>query len=377
MSFRIYEAVDDRLLHEWQKLAEEVGTRFASRPSYGLSWHRHLGRGPLRLATVRRDGRLVALLPLHSRRRLGVAVYRLLGHGLGTIGESLARDEAALTDLVSGLARSGAALELTHLPSDSPLVAAVRADPGWDATFTGDDYCPVISLPEGTRASDLRSKSTLSRAASSRRKLAREGLELAVETVSTAAQFDRRWPDIVATAAAAEEQEEVSRLNLCAPPYSGFTNEFLRREAETGHLIIWGGTFGGGWGAHVATLATHGTAELWFTRFDSRHKRCRPGHHLIEAICENHDELGVTRVDLLLGRNGYKSDWQTGEYEVGTLVAAPSGSRGVRTRMGAADLAAGLVRGGAARASDGAGRVRSRMVAVFGGGAGPATAPRS
>ena len=67
MTFDLRTSVDEQLRADWAELAEQVGTRFASRPSYGLSWHRHLARGPLRIATVHRDGRLVALLPLHER----------------------------------------------------------------------------------------------------------------------------------------------------------------------------------------------------------------------------------------------------------------------------------------------------------------------
>ena len=196
MNFHLNQVVDDKLHRQWHDLAEDVGTRFASRPSYGLSWHRHLARGPLRVATVHRDGRLVALLPLHQRRRLGVPVLRLLGHGLGTVGEALAVDDQAMRELVSGLAASGSALELTHLPEDAPLVAAVLADPAWSSSFQPDDHCPVIDLPMGTRAKDLRSKSTISRAASTRRKLAREGHEFVVETVRDREEFEARWPDI-------------------------------------------------------------------------------------------------------------------------------------------------------------------------------------
>lgn len=361
MSFRIHDTVDEQLRHEWQTLAEQVGTRFASRPSYGLAWHRHLARGPLRVATVRRDGQLVALLPLHLRRRFGVKVFRLLGHGLGTVGEALSTDGQALADLVGGLADSGAVLELTHLPTTSPLVAAMCADDRWESTFTEDDYCPVIDLPEGTRAADLRSKSSLSRAASTRRKLVREGREFAVETIRSVAEFDARWPDIVATAAAADPEGQEGRLNLCAPPHDAFTREFLRTEAQHGQLSIWGATFGGRWGAHFATIVTRGTAELWFTRFDPEHRNTRPGHHLIEAVCDQHDEKGITEVDLLLGRSGYKGDWQTGEYAVGTLVAVPVGERYTRIRMDAADRAVRLLRDGSTLVSTTAERVRSSV----------------
>lgn len=375
-AFAVHDRVDEHLRREWHDLAERVGTRFASRPSYGLAWHTHLARGPLRVATVRRGGRLVALLGLHRRRRLGVPVLRLLGHGLGTVGEALADDDGALADLVDGLACSGAVLELTHLPLDSPLAAAVGAHPRWRTTLTRDDHCPVIELPPGTRAADLRSRSTLSRAASTRRKLAREGRELVTETVRTPDQFDHRWPEIVRTAAAAGTDEAEHRLNLCAPPHDAFTHEFLRHEAENGHLLLWGATFGGDWGAHFATLATGSRAELWFTRFHPAYRRIRPGHHLIETVCDQHDDLGITEVDLLIGRSGYKADWQTHEYAVGTLVATPVGRPDARWQMTAVDRGVDVLRraGTSARttpdrARDALARFRSRRSSSTGDGA--------
>lgn len=355
MRFAIHDAVDEAFIREWDELAARCGSRFSSRAAYALSWHWELGRGPLRVAACREGGDLVAVLPLHERRRAGVRVHRLLGHGLGTVGEVLAAHPDALAELVAGMHRGGAVLQLTHLPADSPLVAALDESGDWAYEFTGDDHCPVIELPEGSVASDLRGPQTLRRSASTRRKLAREGRGFEVEILRTPDDLERRWRDIARTASAANAANGLRRLDLCAPPHDQFTLRFLRTEAAHGNLLLWGAVFGGSWGAHLAALRTGDRAEMWFTHFDPAFRSVRPGHLLLETVSDRHDEVGVTHLDLLLGRSRYKSDWQTGEYPVGTLLAAPRRFRRRLRRVVAADRIAGILRGDRDRTGRGAG----------------------
>ncbi|MEV8193959.1 hypothetical protein AB0P13_17755 [Rhodococcus pyridinivorans] len=114
-----------RLSAEWDDLAQEVGRRVATRPSYVLAWNR-MGRGRSAVCTVRRDGRLVGLAPLHARTRLGVTALRLPAHGLATIGTFLATDEAALADLLDGIADRNMALQLDHVDLTDPLVEMLQ-----------------------------------------------------------------------------------------------------------------------------------------------------------------------------------------------------------------------------------------------------------
>lgn len=331
MIFTIHTRVSAELEAEWDALAEQVGTHFGARPTYALSWHRCTGKGRLAVATVHRKvgGRklLVALLGMHTRIRGGLPVKRLLGHGLGTVGEALAVDDAALDALVDGLRRRGAILQLTHLETDSPLVAALRRSGRWKVEVALDDHCPVVDLPKGVTSRSLRSGSTLRRSASTRRKLERAGTPMTIEKVTTAEQLEHFWPDIVRTAAASADAERASgaepRQDLCATPWGEFTYAFLHQEATRGRLLVWGALFGGVWGAHMVTLRSGSRAELWLTRYSPLAASSRPGHQLIESICDTHDEVGITEFDFLIGRNPYKTDWQTREYSVATVVAAP------------------------------------------------------
>ena len=362
MRASIHTEVEEALAAKWEAFAASRHARFAARPSYGLPWFEVLGKGELAVVMVEDGDELAAVLPLHRRDRAGVSEYRLLGHGLGTIGDVPARDDEALDALVSFLHDQGALLSLTHLPADSPLRAALRRHGGWHVDFAVDDFCPVISLPEGTTTTDIRSKSSRKRIDRIRRKAESAGEPIAFEFVSSPSELARRLPDIVQTAEIAQAGELVPRLNLCAPPHLEFTSEFLAREAEQGRLAIWGATFGGRWAAHfIGFRRGDGSVEAWVTRFDPEVSATRPGHQLLNDICDTHDERGFTLFDFLIGRSSYKAEWQTGGYEIGTLRAAPRTSAAQRRWVRSVDVAANAARSGARSIKRGARRLRESL----------------
>lgn len=321
--FALHREVDEELLREWWDLAERRSTRFSSRPSYALTWFRTLGKGRLSLATVHRDGRLVALLPLHTRSRLGVTVHRLAGHGLGTVGEALAEDDDALCALVEGLHDRHLILSLTHLPEDSPFVQALLDHGGWTLNHELDDICPVTDLPPGTTARDLRSGRSLKRLRSARNRAGREQGEVTFGVAETPEEFARAWPEIVQVAALAEQQEKECRLNLTAGVHGEFTRAFLAEEAERGNLRIVLLRVSGRLAAFDVLLRSGSGVEGWLTRFDPEYRALSVGHQLIEHSVNDSGPAGITAMDHMIGRSEYKDPWATYEYRVGTVTAAP------------------------------------------------------
>ncbi|WP_323792709.1 hypothetical protein, partial [Nocardioides sp.] len=83
----------EALAPEWDALADACEAGPFARPLFALTWWRTLGTGELRVVTVRQDGELVALAPLHRRRVGPLQVVRWLGHGLGTVAEALVRPD--------------------------------------------------------------------------------------------------------------------------------------------------------------------------------------------------------------------------------------------------------------------------------------------
>lgn len=322
--FRIHRHVDEELVQQWQQLAEDHGTRFAARPAYGLGWHEALGKGRLAVATLHRGDQLVGVFPLHVRRRLGIPSHRWLGHGLGTVGETVTEDATALDELLAGLRRAGVQLELTHVAEGAPLLAALRRSPDWVVEYRADEYCPTIAVPAGTTVRDLRSAKTLRRFRVARTRAAENHGPVEFVTVRSPTDVEKHWPDLLRVVSAALRENPAKRLNFFTGPHGDFTRRFLHREAEQGHLLLNALTVDSTWVAFDVLLQTGSRVEGWLTFFDPAYRKYIPGHLLTERLVDHHDELGITEIDQMIGRNPYKQDWQTAEYVVGTARAVPA-----------------------------------------------------
>ncbi|WP_129975773.1 GNAT family N-acetyltransferase [Rhodococcus sp. Q1] len=342
VSFEIHdEASATRLFTEWDDLAQELGQRVATRPSYALAWNR-MGRGRSAVCTVRRGGRLVGLAPLHARTRLGVTALRLPAHGLATIGTFLATDEAALADLLNGIADRNMALQLDHVDLTDPLVEMLQASPRWSVDIAGTERCLTIDLATGAGAESLRGRRTLKTLSRLERSLAREGTPASVDVVCDPDHLAQRWSDITAVAAAADEHS--GRDDFCAPPFTAFTRPLLDAEARAGRLLVVGLLVGDRWMAHEIMFRTGTTAEMWIGRFHPEVRRHQPGQLLQRRLTDRHDELGINRFDYLLGTSEFKEQWANGDYRVGRIVAVPTSRPHHRWTLRAADLGAGLIR---------------------------------
>lgn len=336
------ECSSDFPLSEWAELADDLAGRLATRPPYALEWSRNLGRGRLAVCSVHRDGRLVALAPLHLRNRLGVPVLRMPAHGLGTVGTFLATDREALRALLDGIAGRRMALHLDFVPLDDPLHEELRASPRWVTEVAHDDVCLTIDVPAGAGAEAMRGTRTLKTLRRVERSLERQGTPMRVELVRDPDHLAARWSDIVGVAAAADENS--GRDDFCAPPIASFTKPMLDAEARAGRLLVAGLLVGGRWCAHEIMFRTGSTAEMWMGRFHPDVRRRQPGQLLYRWLTDHHDELGIDRFDFLLGASEFKSQWANGEYRVGSIVAVPSDRPHFRPVMTVADRSAALLR---------------------------------
>jgi CelD/BcsL family acetyltransferase involved in cellulose biosynthesis len=88
---------------EWSALAAETGAAPWARPGWVAAWWSAFGKGALELVTVRRDGRLAAVVPLAAR--LGGAVAPTNWHTPGF--EIVAADDDARHELVAAVLRRG------------------------------------------------------------------------------------------------------------------------------------------------------------------------------------------------------------------------------------------------------------------------------
>jgi CelD/BcsL family acetyltransferase involved in cellulose biosynthesis len=92
----------DALTSQWDDLAERLGAVPFLCPGWVQSWHRAFGAGPLHAATVYRDGRLAAFLPLSANGRALTSPANAHSPVFGVLAE----DEEAIQELLRVLLRT-------------------------------------------------------------------------------------------------------------------------------------------------------------------------------------------------------------------------------------------------------------------------------
>jgi hypothetical protein len=156
------EAALTALVPEWSELWERDprATPFQS-PAWVVPWFRHFAGHDWLVASVRRDGRLIGILPLflvddaHGRRLMpmGAGISDYLD---GVFDSGVGCEEASF--LIAAL-EEWQALDPPQLPPASPLLDA-PAPEGWSDDRRPAEPCPVISYPWFCRAGCSRTSAT-------------------------------------------------------------------------------------------------------------------------------------------------------------------------------------------------------------------------
>jgi CelD/BcsL family acetyltransferase involved in cellulose biosynthesis len=296
--------------------------------------------------TVHRGDELVALAPLLAVGvGVGPAAVRLLvgagqenadyGGALVVAGDEEAR-HALARHLVEEVGTGRTVLNLTRLPLDSPLLAAVRAalDPGrHELRCEAEEAYPRLDL----RATDdpERAVARLLKANDVPRRLRRLGETGAVRWVAHhpdaagegLATFlrlhDLRWAGrhpsgpfaspagrrFLAQAAAGLDRQGLLRLSL---------------------LLV----------DDVAVAARFGTVfDGWYlgmkSAWDPSYARFGPGHLVMGQLVRDALDGGLAGIDLLRGQGAHKLAWANGERRVGYWTVARGGRQGAADRLAA------------------------------------------
>ena len=145
-----------RLAADWEDLAERTGAGPFMHPGFITAWHAGFGEGPLELLTVRRNGRVVALLPL---QRCARTLRAPSNWDTPTFGP-LAEDAAALGELaralwsVTGVRR----VSLGFLQAGTEAAAVLRQvaeRSGWRVRETTLQRSPYLPLDGGWEEYEL------------------------------------------------------------------------------------------------------------------------------------------------------------------------------------------------------------------------------
>ncbi|HEX5385296.1 MAG TPA: GNAT family N-acetyltransferase [Gemmatimonadales bacterium] len=287
---------------EWYALwsASTRATPFES-PAWLMPWWHAFGRGTPRVATLRRAGRLAALLPCY----LGEGgVMRAVGVGvsdrLDVIGDDRvdAADAALLLSALAGCADSRC-IDLVALPADSPLLGAT-APAGWRASREPDETCTTIALPIELSPRISYYRRHLERAhAEPPPRIVRvtEAGALPAALDALAAVHTARW----------ESQGEPGVLADRA--VTAFHREAAARLLAGGVLRLYLLEVHGAVTAAYYGLAAKGRAFAYITGFDPAWARFNVGTLVLAHAAEEAAREGARELDFLRGREPYKYAW--------------------------------------------------------------------
>ena len=318
------------LAEEWSGLADACHGGPFSRPLYALAWWTELGQGSLLVVTVRHEGRLVALAPLHERRVGPLRVARWLGHGLGSVTEALVlpgHDEAGDV-LWQVAAERRRVLDLLECHEDGPLPRAGL--PGLrDVTSEPRDACPVIDLIGDAEAHlALPARKRVRRTVRvARRRLEEAGLDFGVRLADDTDSLEAVLPDVRRVFDVAEAAHP--KQHLLAGEWESFTTTVLREGVASGEVLVLVGYVGPDPVVFDIVFVLPTATAGWIGRFDPVASRFSPGHLLQCAGLDWAHEHGKARVDLLLGDSYYKRLWADRAYRTLHVEAGPRTARRV------------------------------------------------
>jgi len=297
-------------------------------------WARHHEYDPLLIA-VEDGGRLVAVAPFATRRRVGRTDIVGLGHGTSDRSRLPALDDKAAAALVDAVVEQSLTWKwpwrfvLSQLPAGDPvahgLAARLRC-----AQIVPADPCPVLCINRGREADAYESKSMRKQVRQARNRMETDGRELAI---------DRRM-ERAAVEPALDELIEMHRTRdhalgrrsaLDDKSERAFWRELVLDHAERGELEVVRMTLNGELAAYDVAFVDPPRYTVWDHRIGVEFGRYFPGHVLsraqLDAVVGREE---ITILDHGQGDEPYKQLMSDARDECEELVAWSSpGARAV------------------------------------------------
>lgn len=336
------EAGLERLADEWDDLVRQ-----APRPSpfllhsWLVEWWRHFGSGSrLAVHVARRDGRLVAALPLFATRARGVEVGRLIGHGQSAIGDALlapGESIAVVADLLTHASRSFDYAHLHAIPGHSNFAAAApgRLEP---IPRLG---APVLDLTDGWEA--VYAAKTSSQRRKLHRKRRRQLNELgscATRVLTTRSEIEAVFDETVRVHRA-RWQGSYDGSGYASEPGQSFHRAAFLRLADQGYIRFVTLTVDGRIAAFQQYFALSGRMYCYRTAFDPQFSHSSPGVLTILDALEAASAEGLTRAEFLGGDEEYKLELADGPdplYDAFGLATSVKGQAAATARRRTLEL---------------------------------------
>ncbi|CAN5823613.1 hypothetical protein BH24ACT3_BH24ACT3_13370 [soil metagenome] len=309
----------------WTELAEHAGAGPFTRPWYAIPWAAELGQGAVTVVTVRSGTDLVAVAPLHVRRRAGLELVRFLGHGLGTVSELVldpAHPGAGIEIWNAVLGRRRRVAELLTYPEHGAGLAALESRSGAFRSIPAErcpTICPGTSL-DAFLASRRKSLRRVFR--TSERLLAEARATLSAEVVTSVDALDGAIAEVRPVIDRAEAAHP--RLHALEGRVGTFTRRLLAEAAEVGALRLFVLRVDDQPVACDFAFVSGDRLSCWYGRFDPDHRDLAPGHLNCREMVRHAIAEDLETVDLLIGDDPYKHRWSTGHYDTVDVLASGS-----------------------------------------------------
>jgi len=296
-------------------------------PEFGFAWFSNLaatvypGSEELRFYVLRRQGTVLAVLPLRAEKAALGWTLHALGNFYTTLFEPLFAPECGPADLAPLLVAMRAdfpglgALRLAPMDRTAPsyrlIIDGMRGD-GWkpyEFFSFGNWFLPVGgSWSDYVARRNGALRSTIKRMT---KKFGGDGGTLEIVTAG----------DDVARAVEAYEKVYASSWKK-PEPYPGFMPGLARTCAEQGFLRLGLAWLNGEPIAAQLWIVAHGRAEIYKVAYDESFKAYAPGTLLTALLMEHVIEVDkVAEVDYLIGDDPYKKTWMSHRRERWGIIA--------------------------------------------------------
>lgn len=302
------------LAAEWWRLWEgcPAATPFQS-PAWLLSWWQAFHPGELCVATARRDGRLIGLAPFYLAS--GSQGGRLLPLGIATsdyldiLIDPACRDEAAaaLSRQISKALPSWQEWELTELPPSAAARHLPCPEECEEVIEPASTCCGLSVQPNCRDAASILSTSRRRKLRMARHRAARRG-ELCV-LVADQSNVAALVGEMVRLNRLRRSQGNLSESVFADPRLVAFHHAVAPQFLAAGILRLCALLIGSRLAAVYYGFQHRGRAYAYLGGFDPAFASESPGKLLFAHVIDTAMAEGMTELDLLRGKEAYKSDW--------------------------------------------------------------------
>lgn len=316
----------DALEADWISLFERAGRGEQMFQTFNWLWHwtNHFcleDCTTLAIVTVRREGRLIAVLPLALERVVGLKQLVFMGAPVSQYGDAVAEqvpDQAAVVEqaLRFGITRTRADVVRLAKVRDDAIIAPVLTR--MQAEMTGAEAAPYADLAAagGQEAFDRRFSTKVKKnRRRQERRLAEHGAIGLDWKLSQRAAADAAATTMVLKRAWLKTRGQLSRTFADPRSERFFADVCAGAQRPTGaqvSLLTTGGEI-----ANAAiTVTIKGRQALHILAYGLKFERCAPGAFHMERLVEQAFATGVTMLDFLAPRHEYKLEWADGALRV-------------------------------------------------------------